>query len=332
MSKRTKKVYDKRSHDERIHDLYIAFETLSTEAIAANKKNIASAANVLAKANVNKTYFYASGGKIKDSSIQAKYDKVNATIKKFQHEFDDHIKSNSALAKAQAIASKEIERSSKLEGLLQQSLEMIAELQSRIKSLNDKHNNLEMNLLDATYSKTLLKQAASGNVVSIASAKVVSPDLHLAVNGNYTFDDIALREQAWELCERELEAVLQRPLPMRIYVLVGPPCAGKTTWRSEQLFQASDRHPVIIDATNLTQSDRLKWMLIIQQYVRTADIKTRVVVFHTREEVLISRNNQRELSKKMDERIILDKAKKMTWPDMKTEKFDEMEVIRYAGK
>ena len=147
MSKRTKKVYDKRSHDERIHDLYIAFETLSTEAIAANKKNIASAANVLAKANVNKTYFYASGGKIKDSSIQAKYDKVNATIKKFQHEFDDHIKSNSALAKAQAIASKEIERSSKLEGLLQQSREMIAELQSRIKSLNDKHNNLEMNLL-----------------------------------------------------------------------------------------------------------------------------------------------------------------------------------------
>lgn len=330
MSTKTKKAYDKRSHNERIHDLYIAFETLKAEAVAANKKTLASAANVLAKANVNKTYFYASGGKIKDSAIQAKYHEVNAKIKGFKDDFDACMQSDSALAKAQATTSKEIERSSKLEGLLQQSRETVAELRNRIQTLNDKHNDMERNLIDSTYNTTMLKQAARGNIASIASAKVVSPDLYLTVNGRYSFDDDALRERAWEQCEKELEKLLKRPLPMRIYVLVGPPCSGKTTWRSDEQFLASDRHPIIIDATNLTQNDRLKWMLIIQQYVRTANIKTRAVVFHTPEEVLISRNNQRELSKKMSEIKILEKARRMTWPDMKEEKFDEVEVIRYV--
>ena len=330
MSAKTKKVYDKRSHDERINDLCIAFETLKTEAMAANKKTLASAANVLAKANVNKTYFYASGGKIKDPIIQAQYHKVKDKIKVFLNDFDALMQSNSALSKAQTIANKERERALKAESLLLQSREKIAELENRIQSLKDKHNGMEINLIDSTHNTAILKQAARGSVVSITSANVISPDLHLTINGKYSFDDDALRERAWELCERELEALLKRPLPMCIYLLVGPPNAGKRYWCREQQFLNSDRHPVIIDATNLTQSDRLKWMLIIQQYVRTANIKTRAVVFQTPEEVLIARNNQRELSKKIDNRTIINKANKMTWPDMKKERFDEMEVIRYV--
>ena len=328
-SQTEKKTYDKRTHEERVSDLKEAFSELKVEAVVRGSKNIASAAQVLIKANVNKTYFYTH--KIKDESIQKQYHDIRDTIKAFQDSFQENNDQDSALAKAYAKADKEAERAEKCEHLIEKSREEIAHLRIKLKQKDNLLQNSEIRMIDSANQVSQLRQASSTRgVVNFTSAKIVSPDHYLTVNGRYDFDDENLRFRAWERSYGDLSELLQRELPTRVYVLIGPPCSGKTSWCNNESSFSNDRHSIVIDSTNLTQTDRMQWFMIINKYILSRDVKTCAVVFDTPVDVLLSRNNLRDLSKKMDDSVIIKKSKKMVWPDLRIEKFDEMKVIRHG--
>lgn len=325
----TKKEYDKRSHDERIEDLRTAFAELKVIARATGKKTDASAAKVLKEAKVNKSYFHDK--KIKDEAVQKQYYNVRDDINQFQKNFtaSDPDK-KSALGKALLKAEEEEKNAISLERQLIQSREEVAGLNARINKVKDKKEASDNNLLDVTFKHLADASRNSGSTVNFTNTAYVSPDIYLKRNGVYCFDDDGLKKKAWARCEEELHKALNRNLPMRVYMLVGAPCAGKTDWANNSTSYWHDRHPVVIDATNLTRFDRIEWFTIINQYVRTNDIKTCVVVFDTPLDVLFSRNNVRELSKKMDDKVITEKFNRLQWPDLKEEKFDEMMVVKYV--
>jgi hypothetical protein len=320
-----KSEYDKRSHADRVEDLRNAFNTLKAEAKALGKKNIASAAQVLKQSKVNKAYF--KEGKLKNPEEQEPYLKLRDEIKKFKDGFDAH-HPDSAFSKLEQKAKDESERAESAERYLEESRTQLASLRMQLDIANQKLRGGQDSIIDLSHQAVQASKKASVGTVNFAQIAKISPDKYLYKNGSYTFEDESLRASAWAKSEKELERALSRALPTRVYILIGPPSSGKTQWTENSNSYWPDRHPVVIDATNLTSADRLTWRLIINQFIRTNDIKTCAVIFDVPEDVIFSRNNNREFSKKLTDTALKNKIKSMEWPDLKTEKFDEAVVVR----
>lgn len=320
--------YDKRTHDERIADLRSAFTELSAIAVATGKKTDASQAKILKKARVHKSYFH--GEKIKDKATQQRYFDIHKEIKKFQDNFDRNSWSESILSKAEARTEKEKSRAIKLEKQLIVSREEVAGLNQTIAQLQKRDKNKDHSLIELSHQALMVDKQKKSNFVNFSNIPYISPDKYLKRNGVYCFDDEALRKDSWARSEKELHEVLKRPLPMRVYMLIGAACAGKSHWARDNKSYWNDRHPVVIDATNLTVFSRMKWFNIINQYIRTNDIHICAVVFITPLEVLFARNNVNEQGKKMNEQMIKDKFNTLEWPDLQEEMFNELVVVRHG--
>tara|TARA_R110002094_G_scaffold195774_2_gene168735 strand:- start:5536 stop:6576 length:1041 start_codon:yes stop_codon:yes gene_type:complete len=327
-NKSAKTEYDKRTHDERIADLRAAFTELSAIARATGKKTTASQAKILKKARVHKSYFHKD--KIKDKATQQRYFDVHDEIKSFQANFDEDSGKESVLSKAEARREKEIDRAIKLEKQLLGSREEVAGLHQKIAQLQDRNKNKDHSLIELSHQALIADQQKSSNVVNFVNVQYISPDQYLRRNGVYFFDDEALRKDAWARSEKDLHEVLGRDLAMRVYILIGPACSGKSYWAKDKKSYWNDRHPVVIDATNLSIFDRMKWFNIINQYIRTNDIRICGVVFVTPLDVLFARNNKNEPGKKMSERVIKDKFNALEWPDLQEEMFHELVVVRHG--
>lgn len=164
---------------------------------------------------------------------------------------------------------------------------------------------------------------------SFAKAEVISPDEQLYnAEGIYEFENKALRDGAWRSSREALKKLLSRNLSMRIYLLTGMPGSGKTTWVLSNNYYP-DRHPIVIDATNLTLHSRMQWLSLIlpEKMKLTSDIKVCAVVFDTPYGVLVQRNSKhrkieishfKELYENQDEVNVLD------------EQFDEIMIIRHT--
>lgn len=325
---KAKKEYDKRTHEQRIDDLWAAFAELKAIAISTGKKTDASQAKVLEKAKANKSYFHTE--KVKDKTTQKKYFEVHDAIVEFKKNFKSRSEGNSSLSKAEARKSKEIDRAKSLEKQLVTSREEVAGLYREISLLKARNKNKDNSLMELSHQSLMNEKQSSSNIVNFANIKYISPDQYLKRNGLYRFDDEALRNDAWNRSEQELHKALERDLPTRVYMLIGPVCAGKSYWAKQNDSYWSDRHPVVIDATNLTEFQRMKWFNIINQYVRTNDIHVCAVVFDTPLDVLFSRNNKREPDKKLSDEVIKSKSSTLQWPDLKKEKFNELVVVRHG--
>ncbi|WP_434939902.1 hypothetical protein ACRWQN_04465 [Shewanella sp. HL-SH8] len=314
---------DSRTHDQRVSDLESEFGKLKIEAIAKGKKTIASAAEVLKAARVNRTYFY-NKGKLKDATALAKYHVVRDSVQTFQKDFDSYCEDTvvNKLKKEKAEAD---------EGRRQVCLELtnqekqIVSLHETVGVLKQKVRLQSDHMFDVVNSASRVSKSESG---IFSEAIVISPDRHLWKNGQYHFNDIAVREKAWELSREELNEALRRSLPSRVYLLVGPPCAGKTTWAKDYSNIFPEMHSVIIDATNLSYTSRLEWISLINKHRAKTTIKICVVVFLVAITTLKARNNRREPSKRMDEEFLLNKAESLEFPNLRVEDFDEMIVVR----
>jgi len=320
--------YDKRTHDQRIADLRSAFTEFCAIALATGKKTDASQAKVLKKARVHKSYFYEE--KIKDKATQQRYFDIHDEIKTFQEKFYQDSGRESILSKAEARTEKEKSRAIGLEKQMIVSREEVAGLNQKIAQLQKRDTDKDHSLIELSHQALRADKQKNSNFVNFANIPYISPDQYLKRNGVYCFDDEALRTDAWARSEKELHKALNRALPMRVYMLIGPACAGKTHRSRDNKSYWNDRHPVVIDATNLTVYSRMKWFNIINQYIRTNDIHICGVVFITPLDVLFARNNINEQGKRMTEQVIKDKFNSLEWPDLREEMFHELVVIRHG--
>ena len=318
----SRKKRDSRTHDQRVADLEKAFLALKEKAIASGKSNDASAAKVLEAANVNRTYFYIKD-KLKDANTLSKYHAVRDKIQAFQDSFDEY-NSDSIVNKLQARLNKSEAQRIGIQQKLEEQQALVTNLQNDKNALKQKVRNQNDQMIDYQHAATV-RSRPEGGVFS--EAIIIEPDKYLWRNGEYLFHDETVRKKAWEQAKEELIRAIRRPLPMRVYVLVGAPCSGKSTWANDNKNFYPDLHSVIIDATNLTYVNRLEWMSLINKY-RLNVHKLCAAVFLTPTPVLQSRNNRREPTKKMDNDVLLKKVKDLEFPDLAFEDFDELIVVR----
>ena len=314
---------DRRSHDQRVADLAAVFARLKVKAIASGLKNDASAAKVLEAAKVNRTYFYVKN-KLKDKPTLAKYHAVRDAIQDFQNNFDAY--GGDTIVDQLKTKLKQVEaQRSQLANNLIENEKRIAGLQNDNTALKKKVLGQNEYMIDVMHSATVNTRSDT-NVFS--EARIVSPDQYLWRNGHYLFDDTNVKRQAWERSREDLKKALKRPLPTRVYLLIGPPCAGKSTWSKKPSNLYPDMHSVVIDATNLTQFSRLEWISLINKYRSNKEIKVCAVVFLTPTSVLQSRNNRREPAKRFEDAMIREKERSLEFPDPLREEIDEMVVVR----
>jgi len=315
---------DSRTHDERITALRDAFERLKVRANATGSINDCSVRKVCYKANVSDSYMYED--KFKDIEINKKYQSVKNEIKSFKKDFK---KSTVQSELGLVIASKESMETERNKAHLQyrDSLKQNVGLKASLKIANDKlqaHNQLAVNISHSN----LQSQSNQNKQYSIKSdPKVVSPDAYLYKNGKYSYGDKNVREAAWLTARHQFVELLKRNLSTRVYILVGAPCAGKTYW-SKQLNYYNDMHTLVVDATNLTKSDRSSWFSLIYKYKNQVDIKACAVYFDTPHTVLMERNNQRPPDKRLTNEELQGKFIRLEPVDV-FEDFDEIIVVRH---
>jgi hypothetical protein len=324
-----KKEYDSRTHEEKRTALRTAFERLKVQALVTGKINICSIKKICEEADVSDTYLYTS--KLDSETENAKYHKVKDEIAAFKKTFKDgiaDIQVDTELGRAQTAKST---MQNERDNAQRQYLEVLQQVEG-LKSLVQKQKEAIKESADQSVNvayNNLLQSPKNTKSPSFSHAKIVSPDSHLLVGGKYCYDDTNLRNLAWRTSVHQLEELLKRPLKQRVYILVGPPCAGKSDWCKASDYYP-DRHPVVVDATNLTKSERTNWFGVIYKYMHTSDIKICAVFFDIPFDILQKRNNQRSPDKRLDNDVLLSKAGALEPVDV-YEGFDEIKVIKHAG-
>lgn len=126
-------------------------------------------------------------------------------------------------------------------------------------------------------------QNVKGPVVAFnGRPAVISPD------ALRTGTDALAMKKAWIEALKQLKAAIDTPNQKNVYVTIGAPGSGKSTWSST--FTFSHRISIIFDACNLTQSDRYELFDIVRANPR---IHIVAVVFCVQLETLEARNTKR---------------------------------------
>jgi predicted kinase len=316
----------KRTHDEKIKALWNAFERFKIKAVATGLVNDCSVKKVCAEACVNDVYLHTS--KLKSDDINAKYHSVTKAINEFRKKFSEtNLESEySLILKSKNEMGLERDKAHKQ---YRDALEQVIALKSLVKNQNDKlkaHNLLAVNIAHSNLEQRLISK---NQPIVFTEAKIVSPDSHLFKNGQYSYHDKNVRDSAWRTARHEIEGLLKRPLPMRVYMMIGAPCSGKTYWSGQSNYY-NDRHPVIIDATNLTKSDRSFWFNTIYECQQTNNkFKLCAVFFDTPLNILIERNNKRPPDKRLPDDDIREKFQRLEPVDV-FEGFNEILVVKHG--
>jgi len=322
----SKRKRDARTHQERLLDIRQAFKECKERAKRLNKVNECSITKIAEKACVAKSYL--TGNKpFAEKGVAEDYRKIGMEIIAFREEFQDCkavVHENSEIADLE----QELDRVKSSVRPIIMELETAKSVSSNwLRELDEARKTIL--LLQAKLSDPVsTKGQGSGQVVGIDRAirTVICPDKYLFGNGIYRFSDEGARHDAWLKCYDELDEALSRAHPKRLYVLVGLPCSGKSTWAANaQLY--TDRHSVIFDATNLTRYEREN---LVQYAKRAKDVTKCCVFFDTPNEIVKERNANRHSSGKMLSYEDLDLMyKKLTLPDPYKETWiDEMIVVR----
>ena len=323
------KKYDSRTHEEKRTALTTAFERLKIRALATGKISICSIKKICKEADVSDTYLYTD--KLGSEKDNAKYHKIRDEILAFKKSFKDGIQDiqiDTELGRAQ---EEKIKLKNERDSAHLQYLEVLQQVEGLKRMVIQQKKRIKENADEAVSvaAINIQKSKYDSKAPSFPQVNIVSPDSHLLVGGKYCFDDKNLRNLAWRTSVHQFEELLKRPLSQRVYILVGPPCAGKSEWCKTSDYYP-DRHPVVVDSTNLTKSVRANWFNVIYKYKHKNDIKMCAVFFDVPFDVLQKRNNMRSPDKRLDDELLLTKLKTLEPVDI-YEGFDEIKVIRYDG-
>lgn len=285
---------DSRTHEERVSDLWTAFGTCKERAIQSGKKNDCSLNKVTALAKVHKTYL-TGVRKFKDKDVSKKYIEVNETIQQWRIDFtaNKEISNENRIIKEQSEEIKNLKNSVEpllsrlnlLESIGESTPKNLAEKEEQILILTDQLRTVQS-------SQSHDSKVKEFGVASTIARRIISPDVFRYIGSKYSFGDAEHNQKATNKAYDSLEKALSRDLKMRLYILVGLPCSGKSTW-SENAEMCSDRHPVVFDATNLSRVERLQ---VIHQVKRFKDLPICCVVFDTPMTEIRKRNSMNRTS------------------------------------
>jgi len=306
-----------KTHQQRIAALEKVFLEQSAKAIAENKiRGIATMQVICNMARVDKTHLYGHTPCSAEESKQ--YAALLSRIQKFNEDF---------LARKNETVKQGLSSSDKL----MEAREENHTLASEIISLKAENNRL-MQRNNSLLAKNTQLQVIANTEVSYeekikplldVTINIICPDDHLERDGRYNFNNEKKRNEAWINAKKEFKKLMKRKLPQRVYLLVGPPCAGKSTWAKSQNINL-DRHAVIVDATNLTMGERASWIVLASQ---AYDIKICVVRFIVDEMTLRSRNMKRH-HKMLDADVLEDKINNLEEVNPEFENVDEILIVR----
>lgn len=324
---------EKRTHRQRLAKLREVFGRRQEIARRSGKRHDVSIAKIAAEAGVDKVYLH--GYRLNENLPE------RAEYLAFKQEVLDFQRSLVAgLEKSED--KREIEELNQRYKALQADCEPLQRELAYYKAQSS-NNFGEMDHNRARTTQLLAKVAelddelaqyrkqgnAAGAIAGRVQKHLVSPDHFRTVGGKYKFGSKAHENEAWGKAYKQLEELLSRKLKMRLYILVGLPCSGKSTW-AEDSAVATDRHPVIFDATNLSNVDRYRF---VHSLSRFTDLPKVCVYFDTDMEIIRERNRTLRTAGKQitDDDLTLLNAK-LEKPDPYEEKWiDELIVVRYRG-
>lgn len=322
----------KRSHKERQAKLREIFGKRKEIARQSGKKHDVSIAKICKEADVDKTYLF--GHRLKDDSPdKQEYLAIRDDIIEFQRNLGEGLEKSDNQNELVTLTAKYEALLSDVEPLQRQLAYYKVDANNTLGEIN-KRGDILTNLLarNAQLQAQLEILPRATNVTGGTSARVqrnvVCPDDFRIVGGKYLKGTQASENEAWASAYKKLEELLARDLKMRLYILVGLPCSGKSTWVRECNL-VSDRHPVIFDATNLSSVERFRLVTSISRF---SDIPKTCVFFDTDMEIIRERNRTHRATseKRMTDMDLTLMKSRLERPDVYEEKWiDELVVVRH---
>jgi predicted kinase len=323
----------KRTHRERLSALREAFGRRKEIARGSGKKHDVSITKICADAKVDKVYLF--GHRLQDGDKnKGAYLKLRDDILKFQENLAAGAEKSQDKRDAEELEEKYNALLADVEPL-QRDLAYLRAQSSNDAGERSRTRNRETELLariaqlESDLSHAPKATNLSGGIAARVQTHVVSPDAFRIVGGKYRVGSKKHEAEAWAKAYEKLEELLSRKLKMRLYLLVGLPCSGKSTWAQEGSLR-TDRHPVIFDATNLTSMDRAR---LVSSLARFKDLPKTCVYFDTDMAIIRERNRTlRTADKRMSDDDLSRMRDQLERPDPYEEAWiDELIVVRHHG-
>lgn len=321
---------EKRTHKQRLAKLREAFGRRKELARQSGKKHDVSIAKICAEADVDKVYLH--GYRLKEnSSERAEYLSFKEEILEFQRNLRAGVEKSEDKLLLEEISKRYAALLSDCEPLQRELAYYKAQSSNDFGELDQSRARMTQLLAKiAELENALANTPKQGNVAGAIAARiqmhVVSPDNFRTFGGRYKIGSKAQENEAWGKAYKLLEELLSRKLKMRLYILVGLPCSGKSTW-AEAGTVVTDRHPVIFDAMNLTSVDRYRF---VHSLSRFTDLTKVCVYFDTDMEIIRERNRTlRTSGKQMTDDDLTLLHSRLEKPDPYEETWiDELVVVR----
>ena len=111
---------------------------------------------------------------------------------------------------------------------------------------------------------------AADRITSLYKPYVVSPDKHLIENNSYNWSR-ARANQAWAKAHFEFEELLKSTSPVKVYLMCGVQCSGKTTWIKQHKPTEPGVH-IYFDAVLKSSAERAVFISKINNFCPKAEI------------------------------------------------------------
>jgi predicted GTPase len=290
------------------------FETLKDEYIDTGAAVTVS--SVAKRAKVDRKYFY---GRINtpQTSLRQKWLELGEEIKQFKLQAKmvstdnraptDSEKLHNALVENYAL----VERASHLQDEADRLKKNFSSSQRRITELESQLFSIQRFARPSQPSPIASK---SDNSLSI-----ISPD-----SFRQGGDELSLKK-AWMSAMHSLRAAIATSKTVDLYVTVGAPGSGKSSWC--RAFSSAARPAILFDACNLTKVDRYDFFDAV---AGMADVRIIAVVFCTSLETLLQRNQHRTLTDRLPTEKVEAMYSSTEYPDIfdKVERFDQVHMVR----
>ena len=306
-----------KTHAERIAAIEKVFLEQSAKAISQNKiRGVATMQVICDLAQVDKTHLYGHTPCSEDEAIG--YASLLGRIQKFNEDF---VKRKNETVRQGLTTEDQLKEAREENHTLAAE---ITKLEANYELLLQRNNTLlaKNTQLQALANSDLTHEEKIKPLLDV-TINIICPDDHLERDGRYRFNNEKKRNEAWANAKKEFIKLMKRNVPQRVYLLVGPPCSGKSSWAKSKNINP-DRHAVIVDTTNLTAGERASWAILT---AKANDVKICVVRFVVDEMTLRSRNMKRH-HKMLDEDVLEEKIKRLEEVDPEVEVVDEMLFVR----